>query len=68
MPRHIDPANLTVEDVQDMLDSMFRRCEAARSAGGIALQDVVDEKATVPEGWELDPTTNYFIPGNVKLI
>ena len=38
------------------------KCVTARAAGGIALQDVEEGVAEVPEGWELDLDTDYYLP------
>lgn len=57
----------TEEMVKNVIDAMFRRCAAARAIGGIALRDVVDGTAEIPDGWALDFDTDYFIPPNVRL-
>lgn len=43
------------------------RCINARDQGGIALEDVVEGKAVVPEGWILDGATDYFLPPGARL-
>jgi hypothetical protein len=54
--------DLTVEIVEEVLGSFFRRCELIRLAGGIALQDAVNETAIAPPGWVLDEQTYYYVP------
>jgi hypothetical protein len=54
--------------IEAVVASMFRQGEAARNSGGIALRDVADGNATVPQGWKLDPLTCYFLPANVVLL
>lgn len=44
------------------------RCKAARYAGGLALQDVVERRVAVPEGWWLDHVTDYYLPAEVALL
>lgn len=62
-----EPVSYTEQDVKDFLDVLFRRCEAARNAGGVALQDVVEGTQRRPEGWVLDIQTCYYLPPNVRL-
>lgn len=49
-------------DVADMLDEMFSRVNEIKAIGGVALEDVVDGKATIPDGWEMDIMTAYYVP------
>lgn len=55
------------EFIKGSLSSFFRRCEAARNAGGIPRRDVM-EGAPVPEGWTYDVMSCYYVPPNVLLI
>jgi hypothetical protein len=57
---------LDQEFVKQTVQSLFRRSEAARNAGGIPMFDVVNGKS-VPEGWERDSCTLYYLPPNVIL-
>jgi len=52
---------VTQEFVSDFLSEMFRRCEAARSLGGISMRDVF-EGAAIPDGWQFDLYTEYYVP------
>ena len=58
---------ITTQQIEDVLASFFRRCEAAKSAGGIAHRDFVDG-TDVPDGWVLDFETYYWLPPNVHLL
>ncbi len=58
---------ITPEFIEETLSSFFRRCELIRLAGGIALMDVVDRRATVPAGWHLVVATEYFVPPGLVL-
>lgn len=53
---------LTAEFVQQILASFLRRSEMIRLAGGVALKDVVDGTAIVPDGWVIDYETQFYIP------
>ena len=50
--------------VRSKIDDLFKRCRLARAAGGIALEEVMDGKKDVPEGWWLDFYTSYYLPPN----
>lgn len=50
------------DDVRSILDSMFERCRKAREMGGIAAIDVLRGTHSVPDGWELDLYTEYYVP------
>lgn len=52
--------------IESVLNGFFRRCEAAKAAGGIAHRDRVDGMP-VPSDWVLDPATEYWLPPNVTL-
>lgn len=56
----------THEFVSGVLGQHFRRCDAARAIG-VSMQAAV-EGAEIPDGWTLDPETEYFLPPNVVLI
>ena len=58
---------ITNEMIDDWLDHARRRGEIITAVGGIALVDVVDQKAEVPEGWKLDPMTDFYIPPDVTI-
>jgi hypothetical protein len=64
----MNPEECTPETVRQTLVSLLRRCEAARLAGGMAAQDVADGIVVVPEGWEFDWRTEYYIPPSVALL
>jgi hypothetical protein len=56
-----------VENVTSTLGAFFRRCEAAKNAGGISkLREVEGE--VIPPGWHYDLWTDYWIPPNVVLL
>ena len=57
---------LTCEMVQSAINDMFTRCAEARSAGGIALEDVFNQTHAVPEGWWLDQQTSYYLPAGFQ--
>lgn len=59
--------DITPVVVTDEIARFFRRCEAARHAGGLKKKDVLDG-FTIPPGWQLDLTTEYFLPPNVVLL
>jgi hypothetical protein len=59
--------DITREFVDDAIARMYRRCEAARSAGGMPAIDVL-RGATVPAGWRFDEPTRYWLPPNVTLL
>jgi hypothetical protein len=58
---------LDKDTVERTINSFFKRCEAAKAAGGIALCDQVDG-IEVPKDWILDYETYYFLPPNVRLL
>lgn len=49
-------------DTEEILNEMFARVREIKALGGVALMDVVDHMASVPEGWVLDPMTSYYVP------
>jgi len=57
---------LTIEYTKAGIESFFRLC-ALHSQIGVSLKDVV-EGAAIPEGWELDPTTYYYLPKNIEFL
>ena len=59
---------LTKETVSGVIDTMFRRCEAAKKSGGIPYRDYIDGRIELPRGWWLDPQTQYFLPPNVRIL
>ena len=56
---------LTKDYVRGVLQEFSVRCEAVRDVGGVALKDVTDKTAVVPDGWVLDYETYYYIPQNL---
>lgn len=58
---------ITADDVKRVLSEHQRRVSAILAAGGIALYLVVDQRATVPDGWVLDTDTDFYIPPNLDL-
>lgn len=54
-------------DVEGMLGRIFRRCEAARFAGGISKEDILNGRL-VPPDWQKDDVVDYWLPPNVHLI
>ena len=65
-PEQGTPMELTKFDVEDILRRAFRRCDAARAAGGVSHRDRV-EGIAVPADWELDIETMYWLPPNIAL-
>lgn len=53
-------------DLATVLASYARKCEAAKTLG-LPLSAVRDGES-VPEGWELDSDTAYFMPPNIILL
>lgn len=54
-------------DTERAIASLFRKCEAARTVGGISARDALEGKP-VPDGWRLDYQTQYYLPPNVVLL
>lgn len=46
----------------DVIEAHQRRVMAARKAGGVPAQDVINKTKVIPAGWQLDVATNYFLP------
>jgi hypothetical protein len=44
----------------------MRRVEAIKAIGGIPLFAVVGAGRAVPEGWVLDPATDYYVPADFQ--
>jgi hypothetical protein len=61
MPLHGD-------DSETAFKRMQRRVLAAENAGGISLEEVLDNVRTVPEGWVLDYELSYWLPPTVVLL
>ena len=57
-----------VENVASTLGAFWRRCEAAKNAGGISKMEVEDHLKVVPAGWHYDLWTDYWLPPNVVLL
>lgn len=66
--RQDDHRNLHGRSGAFTIGDIFRRCEAARAAGGIALIDVIDKQTAIPADWVLDIQTQYYLPPNVELM
>jgi hypothetical protein len=58
----------TKELCEATVKALWRRCEAAKAAGGIPVMDVIGRRVTVPDGWVLDMWTDYYLPQNVHLL
>lgn len=48
--------------IRECLAEFYRRVEAIKLVGGIAVFDVIDKGAKVPDGWVLDHSTEYYVP------
>jgi len=55
------------EMIENVIQVMFRRSEAAKAAGGISEYDRMNG-VSVPEGWKLDYELDYWLPPNVILM
>ena len=53
--------------VNEFLSVFSRKCTEARAAGGIHVIRICDT-VPIPEGWVLDPFTQYYLPPNVILL
>lgn len=53
--------------IEQTIQSMVRRSDAARNAGGISKIDHM-EGAKIPDGWKLDMDIDYWLPPNITLI
>jgi hypothetical protein len=52
---------ITEEDIRQVLADAYANVAYCRRVGGIALIDVMDNRAIVPEGWKLS-TFDFYIP------
>jgi hypothetical protein len=55
-------------DTETILKCFERRCQAARNAGGVSQEEILDNLKTAPKGWTWDPYTNFWLPPNVVLL
>lgn len=60
------PMRLTKEMVEEIISDSLRRCKAAKAIG-LPLYKAMDGEP-IPDGWELDYETLYYLPPNVKLL
>ena len=58
---------LTPEFITEILQSYVERVAIIEAVGGVSMESVQDNRATVPAGWHLDWETDYFIPPNLHL-
>jgi hypothetical protein len=58
--------DITVEMIAEILADQMRRVEAIKAIGGIPLFAVVGAGRAVPEGWVLDPATDYYVPADFQ--
>lgn len=59
--------HLGVDDVRQRMVYYEARVSICRAAGGISREEVLDNVATVPDGWVEDVATCYWIPPNLHL-
>ena len=52
---------MTPEYVREIVEANMKRCDWARSVGGIASQDVFENKLDTT-GYRFDHSTDYWIP------
>lgn len=52
----------------ELAQIMERRITAARTAGGVSLEDIADGRAECPPSASLDLLTEMMIPAGVKLL
>lgn len=52
----------SLSDIAEEMREFFALAERIRMIGGIALEAVMDGKATIPVGWVLEPSLNYYVP------
>lgn len=50
------------DEIAEEMREFFAFAERIRMIGGVALETVMDGKATVPDGWVLEPCLNYYVP------
>jgi hypothetical protein len=59
---------VTRQQIESIMNQLFRRAEAARNVGGISRMEVEDNVKVVPPGWKYDHSIDYFLPPNIDLI
>ncbi len=60
-------SEVTLDDVENIMATFYRRCEAARAVGGIPYKEVVEKGLCDPVGYYFDEQTCYFIPDGIEL-
>lgn len=59
---------LTLEDVSDALSEFARRVEIIKAVGGVAHQEVVQNRLDISATHYLDPQTSFWISRGVEII
>ncbi len=53
--------------IEDVLTRFWRRTKSAKNCGAISAIDVVNG-TSVPKGWKLDHSIDYYLPENIELL